>query len=76
MPASCLLRYQVATQGEACSGFIPGQKGGDAPLLGTYDCSICDWHPDRPKFYGNTGDQCVGYSPAGDKVTGTLKCWN
>jgi serine/threonine-protein kinase len=76
MPASCLLRYQVATQDAACSGFVPGQKDGDTPLPGTYDCSICDWHPDRPKFYGKTGDQCVGYSPAGDKVTGTLKCWN
>ena len=76
MPASCSAGARVATHGAACSGYRSGMTASDPKLDGTYTCSLCDPKPTNPKFYGKTGDQCVGYSRyTGQKVTGALRCY-
>ena len=75
MLASCSAGARVAIHGASCSGYRSGMTASDPKLDGTYTCSLCDTKLTNPKFYGKTGDQCVGYSRyTGQKVTGALRC--
>jgi tRNA A-37 threonylcarbamoyl transferase component Bud32 len=75
MPDECRVYSHAGTDKAVCKGYVVGMVEGDVPKTGTERCTICDWAKTARKFYGKTGDACVGFEyRTGEKLTGVLDC--